>query len=126
MVAPQGAGASNSDREYPDWSPIEDWPRAIGDDLTACNDHRIQTIATRKGRALIGLSAGGYGAFNVGLRNLRTFGAVESWSGYFVATDPGGRHVLKLGSRAAHQAATAPNGAALAKVMARRPALSAV
>jgi hypothetical protein len=26
-----------------------------------------------------------------GLRSLEEFGAVESWSGYFVATDPTGR-----------------------------------
>jgi hypothetical protein len=36
---------------------------------------------------------------NIGLRNLTTFGAVESWSGYFEATDPSGHHKLDLGSR---------------------------
>ena len=125
VVAPQGARDSDSDREYLDWSASEDWPRAISHDLTTCIDHRFRTIATRKGRALIGLSAGGYGAFNVGLRTLQTFGAVESWSGYFIGTDPSGNHVLKLSSPAAQQAATVPDGPPLANEVARWPSLIA-
>jgi S-formylglutathione hydrolase FrmB len=125
VVAPQGARGSDSDREYLDWSATEDWPRAIGDDLTACIDHRFHTVAGRSGRALVGLSAGGYGAVNIGLRNLRTFGAVESWSGYFVATDPSGYDVLKLGSAAPRRAASVPRGQALAAALRRWPALVA-
>lgn len=123
LVAPQGARSAEEDREYLDWSPDEDWPTAISHDLTACVDHRFHTIAGRTGRALIGLSAGGYGAFNIGLRNLQTFGAVESWSGYFVATDPSGRHVLDLGSPRAQRAGTVPGGAGLAAELARWPSL---
>jgi putative tributyrin esterase len=113
VVAPQGARGQNSDREYLDWSPTEDWPQAITDDLTSCIDRRYRTIAKRTGRALIGLSAGGYGAFNIGLRSLQKFGAVESWSGYFVATDPSGYNVLNLGSAQANANATVPRGAGL-------------
>ena len=123
VVAPQGARSVDEDHEYLDRSPDEDWPQAISHDLTACIDHRFHTIAARTGRALIGLSAGGYGAFNIGLRNLETFGAVESWSGYFVATDPSGRHVLNLGSPQAQVAATVPDGVGLATELARWPAL---
>ncbi|MFZ0040868.1 MAG: alpha/beta hydrolase-fold protein [Solirubrobacteraceae bacterium] len=125
VVAPQGARSANSDREYLDWSPTEDWPRAISHDLTHCIDHRYHTVANRTGRALVGLSAGGYGAFNIGLRNLQTFGAVESWSGYFVATDPTGLHILDLGSALANAAATVPRGSALAADLAKWPALIA-
>lgn len=125
VVAPQGARDSDSDREYLDWSPTENWPQAIAHDLPSCIDHRYSTIADRSGRMLIGLSAGGYGAFNIGLRNLQTFAAVESWSGYFVATDPSGHHILDLGSPQANQAATVPRGAALAGEMARWPSLIA-
>lgn len=125
VVAPQGARDSDSDREYLDWSPTENWPQAIAHDLPSCLDHRYRTIADRSGRMLIGLSAGGYGAFNIGLRNLQTFAAVESWSGYFVATDPSGHHILDLGSPQANQAATVPRGAALAGEMARWPSLIA-
>lgn len=123
VVAPQGARSANSDREYLDWSATEDWPVAISDQLTACVDGRFHTIARRTGRALVGLSAGGYGAFNLGSRNLATFGAVEAWSGYFVATDPSGDQVLKLGSAAAQRAAAVPQGDALAKALARWPSL---
>ena len=123
MVAPQGARTADSDREYLDWDPREDWPAAISHDLTGCIDARFHTIANRYGRALMGLSAGGYGAFNVGLRNLREFAAVESWSGYFAATDPTGYHILSLGSPQAQRAATVPTGAALRAHLASWPTL---
>jgi enterochelin esterase-like enzyme len=113
VVAPQGARDTNSDREYLDWSPQENWPAAIAHDLTTCVDARYHTIANRYGRALMGLSAGGYGAFNIGLRTLPEFAAVESWSGYFVATDPSGDHILDLGSAPANAAATVPRGTGL-------------
>jgi enterochelin esterase-like enzyme len=125
VVTPQGARDSDSDREYLDWDATEDWPAAISDDLTACIDHRFHTIADRHGRALVGLSAGGYGAFNIGLRNLKKFGAVESWSGYFVATDPSGTHVLNLGSAQANGAATVPRGAQLQHELKTWPSLIA-
>jgi S-formylglutathione hydrolase FrmB len=32
---------------------------------------------------IAGLSAGGYGALDIGIRNAGLFGAIESWSGYF-------------------------------------------
>jgi S-formylglutathione hydrolase FrmB len=121
VVAPQGARNVNEDREYLDWSSTEDWPRAISHDLTACIDRRFFTIPNRTGRALVGLSAGGYGAANIGLRNLRTFAAVESWSGYFVATDPSGNHVLELPTPAAQRAAAVPDGPELAEQMAHWP-----
>jgi enterochelin esterase-like enzyme len=110
VVAPQGARDVDSDREYLDWDAAEDWPQAISHDLPACIDARFHTIAGRYGRALVGLSAGGYGAMNIGLRNLDQFGAVQSWSGYFVATNPAGTKVLDLGSTRANAAATVPRG----------------
>ena len=110
VVAPQGAREENTDREYLNWSPDENWPAAIAGDLTRCIDARFRTIATRNGRALVGLSAGGFGAFNVGLRRLGTFAAVESWSGYFAATDPSGLVTLDLGSERANRRARVPRG----------------
>jgi enterochelin esterase-like enzyme len=52
-------------------------------------DQHWPTIAARSGRALAGLSMGGYGALNVGLHHLATFGTIESWSGYFTQTRSG-------------------------------------
>jgi enterochelin esterase-like enzyme len=122
VVAPQGARDVDSDREYLDWNAAEDWPRAIARDLPACIDSRFHTIAGRDGRALVGLSAGGYGAMNIGLRNLDQFGAVQSWSGYFVATNPAGTRVLDLGSPQANAAATVPRGAGLKSRLESLPA----
>lgn len=125
VVAPQGARDQDSDREYLDWDASEDWPAAISHDLPRCIDKRYRTIAGRSGRALVGLSAGGYGAFNIGLRSLSQFGAVESWSGYFAATDPSGYHILNLGSPQANSAAQVPSGAGLKRELAAWPSLIA-
>lgn len=113
VVTPQGARSNDEDHEYLDLTPAENWPQAISHDLTRCIDSRFRTVANRSGRALVGLSAGGYGSMNIGLRNLTTFGAVESWSGYFEATDPSGQHKLDLGSPQANAAAAVPRGAGL-------------
>lgn len=121
VVAPQGARDTDSDREYLDWDAAEDWPQAISQDLTTCVDARFHTIPGRDGRALVGLSAGGYGAMNIGLRNLRQFGAVQSWSGYFVATNPAGTEVLNLGSQPANAAATVPRGRPLKSLLQSLP-----
>src|SRR5581483_10813748 len=94
VVTPQGARSAGADREYRDWGAGEDWPAAISHDLVTCIDKRYRTIPSRDGRALMGVSAGGYGAFNIGLRSLDVFGAVESWSGYFEATNLAGTAIL--------------------------------
>lgn len=121
VVAPQGARSENSDPEYLNGGPAENWPRAFASDLTQCIDAQFQTIAERSGRALIGFSAGGFGAMNIGLRHLSTYGAVESWSGYFEATDPSGLRILDFGSAAANAQARVTHGAALAVALAGHP-----
>jgi enterochelin esterase-like enzyme len=125
VVAPQGARGANSDREYLDWGVAEDWPQAISHDLPRCIDHRFRTLPNRFGRALVGLSAGGYGAFNIGLRHLAVFSAVESWSGYFAATDPSGEHILELDSPQADSDGRVPSGAPLKAALATWPSLVA-
>ena len=125
VVQPQGARSDNADREYLDWDAGENWPRAISDDLVACIDAHFRTERSRFGRALLGLSAGGYGAFNIGLRALSTFGAVESWSGYFAATNPSGTTVLNLGSARANSDATVPAGQGLQREVGSWPTLIA-
>ena len=125
VVGPQGARHDNDDREYLNWGPTEDWPRAISLDLPKCIDARFRTIAARKGRALIGLSAGGFGAFNIGLRREDTYAVVESWSGYFAATDPTGLRKLDLGSERANRRARVPRGRRLILRLNRYPTLIA-
>ncbi|HET9121656.1 MAG TPA: alpha/beta hydrolase-fold protein [Solirubrobacterales bacterium] len=52
-------------------------------------DAHWPTVPARSGRALAGLSMGGYGALNIGLHHLSAFGTLESWSGYFTQTRSG-------------------------------------
>jgi poly(3-hydroxybutyrate) depolymerase len=46
-------------------------------------DERLPTLATRRGRVIAGLSAGGFGAVDIGLRHPELFGTIEAWSAYF-------------------------------------------
>ena len=65
-------------------------PRAI--------DARYRTIPDGAGRAIGGLSEGGYTSLNIGLHDPRRFHVLESWSGYEKADDIksifGGRKTL--------------------------------
>jgi S-formylglutathione hydrolase FrmB len=61
-------------------------------------DNRLHTIGSRAGRLLVGISAGGYGATLIALHNPSVYSVVESWSGYFHATNPTGTVALELGS----------------------------
>ena len=99
LVVPQGARGGDADPEYLDRGPGRKWATAIAGELPAVVDGRYRTIASRNGRALIGLSAGGYGAMHLALGHLGSFSVVESWSGYFHPTDPSGLRGLDLGSQ---------------------------
>ena len=59
------------------------WERAVVHDLVPWIDAHLPTIATPAGRVLAGLSAGGFGAVDIGVRHPDVFGTLESWSGYF-------------------------------------------
>ena len=100
LVVPQGARTGESDPEYVDHGPGDEWATAIATELPRIVDARFRTIRSRAGRALIGISAGGYGAMQLGLHHLGEFSVIESWSGYFHATDPTGSKPLDLGSAA--------------------------
>jgi enterochelin esterase-like enzyme len=77
-VAPP-AGATG--RFHGEWSgPWEDY---VVDDVVAWVDSHLPTEQSRRGRVIAGLSAGGYGAVDIGLRHPDVFGTLESWSGYF-------------------------------------------
>ena len=100
LVVPQGARGGDSDPEYLDRGPGRRWATAIASELPRVVDARFRTIRSRSGRALIGLSAGGYGAMHLALQHLGEFSVVESWSGYFHPTAPTGLQALDLGSKA--------------------------
>jgi S-formylglutathione hydrolase FrmB len=100
LVVPQGARGDNTDPEY-----LGRWETAIAGDIPRAIDRLYRTVATRRGRAIIGLSAGGYGAMHLALAHLQEFGVVESWSGYFHPTDPSGDYPLDLGSKSRNDSA---------------------
>jgi enterochelin esterase-like enzyme len=52
-------------------------------------DHRFATLPYRQDRVIAGLSAGAYGAANVGLHQIALFGSIQVWSGYFTETHNG-------------------------------------
>ena len=107
IVAPQGARDNDSDPEYLDWGPGRNWETAITRDVVGYVDSHLRTISTRRGRAIVGLSAGGYGAVMLALHHLPAFSVVESWSGYFHPTDPAGERALDLGTAQANAKASA-------------------
>ena len=90
VVEPQGARSSDTDPEYIDWGSGRNWATYLTKELPAFVDSHFRTIRSRAGRAIVGLSAGGYGATMLGLNHLDEFSVIESWSGYFHATDPSG------------------------------------
>ncbi len=59
------------------------WEDYIVHDVVPWVDAHLPTIASARGRVLAGLSAGGYGAYDIGLRHPELFGRLASWSGYF-------------------------------------------
>ena len=58
------------------------WETFVAHDLVKAIDARYRTIASGAARGIGGLSAGGYGALNIGLHHPGRFGLLESWSGY--------------------------------------------
>ena len=107
VVAPQGARPGDTDPEYLDWGPGRWWETAIAQEVPEYVDAHFRTIRDRRARAIVGLSAGGYGAVLVALHHLGRFSVVESWSGYFHPTNPQGTQALDLGSGARNARASA-------------------
>lgn len=118
LVAPQAARDGDLDPEYIDWGEGRNWETALARELPAYVDQTFRTIANRRGRALVGISAGGYGALLMGLHYPGVFSVVESWSGYTTPTDPDGTRTLDLGSPAANARASAH---AFARILKERP-----
>ena len=59
------------------------WEREVVDQVVPFVDTYLPTEPVPAGRLIAGLSAGGYGAVDIGVRNPGVFGAILSWSGYF-------------------------------------------
>jgi S-formylglutathione hydrolase FrmB len=97
LVIPQGARDNDTDPEYLDWGVGRNWMTYVSTEVPNYVDSHFRTIANRNGRAIVGLSAGGYGATVTGLTHLARFSVIESWSGYFHPTDPTGTKAVDHG-----------------------------
>jgi len=90
LVIPQGARVGDTDPEYLNWGAGRNWETYVATEVPRYVDAHFRTIRSRSGRAIVGVSAGGYGAMILGLHHLAEFSVIESWSGYFHPTDPTG------------------------------------
>jgi enterochelin esterase-like enzyme len=83
LVMPFGSTSTFTDKEWANGiAPHEHWATFVAHDLVRTIDARYRTIRSAGGRAIGGLSEGGYGAINIALQHPREFSVVESWSGY--------------------------------------------
>ena len=84
MIPPAGLDA----RYRGEWTGL--WENAGVESVVPWVDAHLPVIRNRAGRILAGLSAGGYGAVDIGLRHpLLFWRTLESWSGDFGAPHDG-------------------------------------
>lgn len=83
LVMPFGSTGTFTDEEWVNGvSPNDRWATFVSHDLVGYVDARFRTVPSAAGRAIGGLSEGGYGAIDIALHHPREFSFVESWSGY--------------------------------------------
>ncbi|RDI76199.1 putative esterase [Gaiella occulta] len=86
LVMPFGSTGTFTDKEWANGVRAgEGWETFVARDLVRAIDARYRTVRSGGGRALGGLSEGGYGAVNIGLHHPGRFRVLESWSGYMLA-----------------------------------------
>jgi enterochelin esterase-like enzyme len=83
-----------------EWTGV--WERYLVEDVVPWTDRHLATIPSAAARAIGGLSAGGYGAVDIGLRHPRLFGTLESWSGYYFPVRDGSLRDAPANVLAAH------------------------
>jgi enterochelin esterase-like enzyme len=89
MVFPDGRidNSTISDSEWAD-TPSGSFEGYVMN-VVADVDQRFATLPSRGDRVIAGFSAGAYGATNIALHNLPTFGNLQSWSGYYLQSRTG-------------------------------------
>jgi enterochelin esterase-like enzyme len=88
LVMPFGSTGSFTDTEWANGIRVhQGWESFLSHDVVQAVDGRYRTIRSGRGRAIGGLSEGGYGALNIGLHDPARFRVLESWSGYERADD---------------------------------------
>jgi enterochelin esterase-like enzyme len=83
LVLPYGSTGTFTDTEWANgYRANQNWETFMARDVVNAIDSQYRTIPTRAGRAIGGLSEGGYAALNIGLHHPKEFSVLESWSGY--------------------------------------------
>jgi S-formylglutathione hydrolase FrmB len=77
-VVPAAGATADYDGEW-----AGPWESALVDQIVPWIDARLPTQRDAAGRVIAGLSAGGFGAVDIGLRHPSLFRTIESWGGYF-------------------------------------------
>jgi len=86
LVMPSGSTGTFEDKEWANGiRRAEGWETFVAHDVVGAIDARYRTIRSGAGRAIAGLSEGGYGALNIAFHHPNEFQVVESWSGYMTA-----------------------------------------
>lgn len=87
LVLPNGSTSFFSDTEWANGiGRGQRWETFVARDVVHAIDSRFRTIPRGAGRAIAGLSEGGYGSLNIGFHHPRLFRVLESWSGYMRAS----------------------------------------
>lgn len=81
FIAVMPVAGPRVDPDGGEWASV--WEDYVVQDVVPWVDARLPAIPAARGRALEGLSAGGYGAVDIGLRHPGLFGTLGSWAGYF-------------------------------------------
>jgi enterochelin esterase-like enzyme len=83
LVFPFGSTGTFTDKEWANGAAAGNgWATFVARDLVRYVDTHYRTIRSARGRAIGGLSEGGFGAVNIALHHPGEFSVVESWSGY--------------------------------------------
>jgi enterochelin esterase-like enzyme len=83
LVMPFGSTGTFTDEEWVNGTGAGNgWTSFVANDLVRYVDLHYRTIRSARGRAIGGLSEGGFGAVNIALHHPGEFSVVESWSGY--------------------------------------------
>ena len=81
FIAVMPVGGPTVDPNGGEWAG--EWEDYVVQDVVPWVDAHLPVIASARDRALEGLSAGGFGAVDIGLRHPGLFGTLGSWDGYF-------------------------------------------
>lgn len=87
VVVPDGTYDADGGGFYTNWVDqttsrgVADWETFHTQELVSWIDHRYRTVRAREGRAIVGISQGGFGSMSYAARHPRLYGAAASFSG---------------------------------------------